>query len=77
MNMPNQPTKTLQSTAERMRLYRHRRRRGRRIVQVEIDAREVEVLVRRGYLEPKDREDRSAIEAAANAAISDLLGGFL
>jgi hypothetical protein len=38
---------------------------------------EVEALVRRGYLEPKDREDASAIEAAANAAMSDLLGGFL
>jgi hypothetical protein len=60
MNMPNQPTNTLQSTAERMRLYRRRRRRGRRIVRVEIDAAEVEALVRRGYLEPKDREDRSA-----------------
>jgi hypothetical protein len=60
-----------------MRLYRHRRRRGRRIVRVEIDATEVEALVRRGYLEPKDREDASAIEAAANAAISDLLGGFV
>ena len=75
--VPNQPTRTPQSPAERMRLYRHRRRRGRRIVRVEIDAREVEVLVRRGYLEPKDREDQSAIEAATNAAISDLLGGFL
>jgi hypothetical protein len=31
-------------------------------------AREVEALVRRGYLEPKDRPDRSAIEAVANAA---------
>ena len=46
-------------------------------IRVEIDAAEVEALVRRGYLEPKDREDQSAIEAAANAAISDLLGGFL
>jgi hypothetical protein len=60
-----------------MRLYRHRRRRGRRVVRVEIDAAEVEALVTRGYLEPKDREDQSAIEAATNAAISDLLGGFL
>ena len=65
--LPNQPTRTPQSPAERVRLYRHRRRRGRRIVRVEIDAREVEALVRRGYLEPKDREDICAIEQAANA----------
>jgi hypothetical protein len=73
----NEPARTSQSPAERMRLYRRRRRRGRRVVRVEIDAAEVEALVRRGYLEPKDREDASAIEAAANAAMSDLLAGFL
>jgi len=48
-----------------------------RFVRVELNAVEIHAFVEWGYLEPKDREDRSAIEAAANAAISDLLGGFL
>jgi hypothetical protein len=60
-----------------MRLYRHRRRRGKRLVRVEIDAGKVEALVRRGYLKPKNREDLGEIEFAVRALVSDLLEGFL
>jgi hypothetical protein len=60
-----------------MRHYRRRRRRGKRIVRVEIDARKVEELVRRRYLDPEDRENLGEIEFAVSALVSDVLGGFL
>ena len=60
-----------------MRLYRKRRRHQRRVVRIEIDAADLEELVKRGYLGANDREDLSAIEWAANAFLSDALGGFL
>jgi hypothetical protein len=56
-----------------MRLYRRRRRRGKRLVRVEIDAKKVEALVRLRYLDPENREDLGVIEFAVNALVSDLL----
>jgi hypothetical protein len=57
--------------AERMRLFRRRRKFQRQVVTVEVDPREVDALIDRGYLEPKDRDDLVALAAAVNACFSD------
>ncbi len=54
--------------ATRMRLHRQRRRKGLRLT-------EIETLVSKGYLEAELRHDPAALEAAANAFISDALFG--
>jgi hypothetical protein len=59
--------------AERMRRHRRHRRFKRILVRVDLEPAEVEVLVERGYLDPKDRKNFVEIEAAANAFISDAL----
>ena len=40
---------------ERMRQYRRRRRWKRLVVSVELEPAEIEVFVKRGYLDPRDR----------------------
>jgi hypothetical protein len=59
--------------AERMRQYRRRRRWKRLVVRVELEPAEIEVLVERGYLDPRDRENLGPIQEAANNFISDAL----
>jgi hypothetical protein len=59
--------------AERMRLFRRRRKLRRQVVKVEVDPGEVDVLVDRGYLQPKDRDDLEALAAAVTARFSDAL----
>src|SRR5262249_23496096 len=54
----------LSSAAERMRLYRERRRRGLSCVKVQLRRTEVDALIARGLLEPAERKDRSAVAAA-------------
>ena len=58
---------------ERMRQYRRRRRWKRLVVRVELEPAEIEVLVKRGYLDPKDRVNLGPIEEAANDFISNAL----
>jgi hypothetical protein len=43
------------------------------VVTVEVDPREVDALIDRGYLEPKDRDDLAALAAAVTACFSDVL----
>ena len=43
--------------AERMRLFRRRRKFRRQVVMVEADPGEVDALIARGYIDPKDRDD--------------------
>jgi hypothetical protein len=52
-----------------------RRRLKRLVVSVELEPAEIEVLVKRGYLDPGDRENLGPIQEAANAFISDALVG--
>jgi len=59
--------------AERMRQYRRRRRWKRLLVRVELDATEIGVLVSRGYLNPREKENLEAIQQAANDFISAML----
>ena len=42
--------------AERMRLFRKRRKFRRQVVKVEVDPGEIDALIDRAYLQPKDRE---------------------
>jgi hypothetical protein len=59
--------------AERMRLYRRRRRLGLRPLTVEIRLLEIEALVKLGYIKPHERADSSAISFAVGAFLSDQL----
>jgi len=54
----------LSSAAERMRLYRERRRRGLSCVKVQLRRSEVDGLIACKLLEPTEREDRRALAAA-------------
>jgi hypothetical protein len=43
------------------------------VVKVEVDPGEVDALIDRGYLQPKDRDDLEALAAAVNEYFSDAL----
>jgi hypothetical protein len=59
--------------AERIRLFRRRRKFRRQVVKVEVDPGEVDALIDRGYLQPKDRDDPEVLAAAVTACFSDAL----
>jgi hypothetical protein len=61
------------SAAERMRLSRKRKKLGKVVVTVEVDPGEVDALIDRGYLQPKDRDDLKVLAAAITAFFSDAL----
>jgi hypothetical protein len=61
------------SGAERMRLFRRRRRQSMLSVRIRLGPTDIAALVKRGYLEPQFREDLAAIEEAADAFVSDAL----
>jgi hypothetical protein len=50
--------------AERMRLYRKRRREGMQYVQIPLHKSEVEDLIGLGFLQREQREDAQALQAA-------------
>jgi hypothetical protein len=56
-----------QTPAERMRLFRRRRKFRREVVKVEVDPGEVDVLIDRGYLEPKDRDNLEVLAPSPRA----------
>jgi hypothetical protein len=59
--------------AERMRIYRRRRREGVRPVTVEIPPMLIEALIMRMYLKPQDRADLRELQFAVRAFLSDQL----
>ena len=61
------------SSAERMRLHRKRRHRGLHHVGILLHVTEIEALVRKGYLQPHQRENTEALQAA----VCDLLAQAL
>jgi hypothetical protein len=63
----------LRTPAERMRLFRKRRKFRRRVAKVEVDPAEIDALIQRGYLDPSDRDDLEALGAAVTACFSDAL----
>lgn len=69
--------KTPLSPAVRLRLYRQGRRLRRHAfhAEINIDDAKIEGLIKRGYLQPSERDDASAIEQAANLFFWDSIGG--
>jgi hypothetical protein len=61
------------AAAQRMRLYRHRRRTGVRSVRILLSPTEIESLVREGYLEDQRRDTQIAIEAVVEMYLTDAL----
>ena len=61
------------SAAERMGLSRKRKKLGKVVVTIEVDPGEVDALIDRGYLQPKDRDDLKVLAAAVTAFFSDAL----
>ena len=66
-------TRLVKTPAERMATYRRRHRRQYHLFRIAIPATQIDALVRRGYLDPKKRDDKTAVGDAATAFISDLL----
>jgi hypothetical protein len=56
-----------------MRRYRERHRKGVRSVRVYLQRTDLEVLITKGYLDRDSGQDPSAVQAAANMFISDVL----
>jgi hypothetical protein len=67
------PSGSPSPAAERMRTFRRRRKHKYRVIRIEICPLEIDELVKRGYLDQKDRDDRRTIERAANLFFSDML----
>jgi hypothetical protein len=65
------PLRAPSPAAERMRQYRKRHRKGLRCVRIQLDATEIDVLVRKGYLEAKDRDNGKAVQTAAATFVGD------
>jgi hypothetical protein len=59
--------------ADRMRSYRRRLRHGVRCIQVQVGRAELDGLVAKGYLPPRDRDDITAIAVAIDALMFDWL----
>jgi len=64
------------SSAERMRRYRGRQRRGERIIRVQIGPAEIEALVSKGFIGAGDRQDSTAIEYGMSALIDEAIGAL-
>jgi hypothetical protein len=65
------PIRSPSPAAERMRQYRKRHRKGLRCVRIRLHVADIDVLVRKGYLEEKDRDDRKAVQMAVDAFVGD------
>ena len=64
------------SSAERMRRYRERRRRGLSCINVQLRQSEVDALIGRGLLQPAERQDRNALAAALHRYLdANLIAG--
>ena len=61
--------------AERMRLYRERRRNGLRFLNIELRETEIDTLVRKGLLKSETRNDAYAIIEAFYAFLDHALDG--
>jgi hypothetical protein len=61
------------TAAERMRLYRRRRRSGARSLRIQLELAAIGALVSKGYLEQGLRNDPSALQFAINSFIDEAL----
>lgn len=55
--------------ARRMRLYRVRKERGLRCITIELFEREIDGLIRSGYIAAGERSDRRAVRRAVHALL--------
>ena len=62
------------TVAERMRLYRTRRRGGLRCARVLLHETEIDQLVQKGFLKPERRHDHDAVEDAMGSFVCGALG---
>ena len=62
------------NAAERVRLYRKRRRNGLHLLRVLIGKPEIESLIRKEYLKQERRDDQNAVRHAIERVISHVLG---
>jgi hypothetical protein len=62
------------AAAERMRLYRERRRQGLRCITVELRETEIDALVRRGLMKAEMRNDMYAVRRALYRYLDQALG---
>jgi hypothetical protein len=62
------------TAAERMRLYRTRRRNGTRCVRIFLHETEIDVLIQKEFLKPERRHNHDAVEDAMGAFVCDALG---
>jgi len=60
------------SAAERMRLHRKRRRIGFRSVRILLQATDIQLLIRKGCLEPSQSENTEALQEAVSDLFFDL-----
>jgi hypothetical protein len=60
--------------AERVRRHRKRRQRGFRCVRIQLHVTEIDGLIRKQYLEAKNRDDPKETQMAIDAFIGDTLG---
>jgi hypothetical protein len=62
------------SAAERMRVYRKRRREGMRLVCIPLHVTEIDVLIRIGRLKEDSRTDAEVLQAAVLSLLYQALG---
>jgi hypothetical protein len=82
MNTPNTTTAQMpvpqpiprSQAAERMRIYRKRRRRGQRCIRILLDEPEIDALIEKGFLQQIQRQDPDAILGAVYDILSQALG---
>jgi hypothetical protein len=65
------PIRSPSPAAERMRRHRERRRKGLRYFRVELRVTQIDMLVAKGYLGHKERDDAAALQRAIDTFISD------
>ena len=61
------------SSAERMKLYRRRKKDSMMCLLIELRPIEIEILVRRGFLAAEKRNDRSAVINGLYAFLDEML----
>jgi len=72
--MTDAPEPSISSAAARMRRHRLRRREGLRCLTIQLRETEIDMLVCRALLEPKMRNDKSAIIRALHDYFDQTLG---
>ena len=68
------PVRSPSPTAQRMRLYRKRRRGGMHSFRTSLHVTQIDELIRKGLLKQEDRGDLEALQWAIDALISTALG---